>query len=33
VRESGLREDEVVRLVFRRGTILDVTVLRPKEKE
>jgi len=26
-------KDEVVRLVFRRGTVLDVTVLRPKEKE
>jgi serine protease Do len=32
-RESGRREDEIVRLVFRRGTVLDVTVLRPKEKE
>ncbi|MHC4971839.1 MAG: trypsin-like peptidase domain-containing protein [Planctomycetota bacterium] len=31
--ESARREDDIVRLVFRRGTILDVTVLRPKEKE
>jgi serine protease Do len=31
--ESGQREDEIVRLVFRRGTIVDVTVLRPREKE
>ena len=31
--ESNRKGDEIVRLVFRRGTILDVTVLRPKEKE
>jgi serine protease Do len=31
--ESNRNDDEIVRLVFRRGTILDVTVLRPKEKE
>jgi serine protease Do len=31
--ESARRDDDIVRLVFRRGTILDVTVLRPKEKE
>ena len=31
--ESNRREDDLVRLVFRRGTILDVTVLRPREKQ
>jgi len=31
--ESVTKEDAIVRLVFRRGTILDVTVLRPGPKE
>jgi serine protease Do len=31
--ESGRRGDTIVRLVLKRGTILDVTVLRPKDKK
>jgi serine protease Do len=31
--ESGAREDAIVRVMFRRGTVLDVTVLRPAPEE